>query len=179
MAARDIDAVWVATPNTVHCEAVVTAARAGKHILCEKPMATSLAGHRNGPLMKRLPKYYQSRTGRDPMKVRMWSCFAVVGDWLPHDLQLKKTVGRMATYLQAYGDLMVRTNQWDPAVLERFRADPFVAGFRGALDQKATTEELELRSGLPARTLGPALRTLERRGYVERRRGMWWPAQSR
>ena len=41
--ADNIDAVWIATPNTVHCEAVVTAARAGKHILCEKPMATSLA----------------------------------------------------------------------------------------------------------------------------------------
>ena len=28
-----------------------------------------------------------------------------------------------ATYLQGYGDLLVRTNGWDPAVLERFRAD--------------------------------------------------------
>lgn len=34
----------------------------------DHPMATSLAGHRNGPLMKRLPKYYQSQTGRDPLK---------------------------------------------------------------------------------------------------------------
>jgi len=83
------------------------------------------------------------RAGRDPMSVRMWSCFAVVGDWLPDDVRLKKTVGRMATYLQAYGDLMVRTNGWDPAVLERFRADPFVAGFQGALDAKATVAELE------------------------------------
>jgi probable F420-dependent oxidoreductase len=83
------------------------------------------------------------QVGRDPMSVRMWSCFAVVGDWLPDDVRLKKTVGRMATYLQAYGDLMVRTNGWDPAVLEHFRADPLVAGFRGALDSKATTAELE------------------------------------
>jgi ABC-type sugar transport system substrate-binding protein len=67
----------------------------------------------------------------------------VVGDWLPEPVRLKKTVGRMATYLQAYGDLMVRTNGWDPAVLARFRADPFVANFRGALDAKATTSELE------------------------------------
>ena len=81
--------------------------------------------------------------GRDPAAVRIWSCLAVVGDWLPADLRLKKTVGRMATYLQAYGDLMVRTNDWDPAVLARFRADPFVRGFRGALDGKATTAELE------------------------------------
>jgi probable F420-dependent oxidoreductase len=97
------------------------------------------------------------QAGRDPGAVRVWSCFAVVGDWLPHDLRLKKTVGRMATYLQAYGDLMVRTNEWDPAVLERFRADPFVAGFRGALDQKATTAELEHVSTLiPDEWLAPA-----------------------
>ena len=83
------------------------------------------------------------RVGRDPASVRIWSCYAVVGDWLPDDVRLKKTVGRMATYLQAYGDLMVRTNNWDPAVLERFRVDPFVAGFRGALDNTATTSELE------------------------------------
>lgn len=83
------------------------------------------------------------RAGRDPNAVRVWSCLAVIGDWLPAEVRLKKTVGRMATYLQAYGDLMVRTNDWDPAVLAAFRADPFVAGFRGALDGKATTSELE------------------------------------
>jgi probable F420-dependent oxidoreductase len=81
--------------------------------------------------------------GRDPSAVRVWSCFATIGDHLPEDLCLKKTVGRMATYLQAYGDLMVETNGWDPAVLQRFREDPFVMGFRGALDATATSEELE------------------------------------
>jgi phthalate 4,5-cis-dihydrodiol dehydrogenase len=40
--AKDIDAVWVATPNQFHCDHVVALARAGKHIICEKPMATSL-----------------------------------------------------------------------------------------------------------------------------------------
>ena len=83
------------------------------------------------------------RVGRDPAAIRIWSCYAVVGDWLPEPARLKKTVGRMATYLQAFGDLMVRTNGWDPAVLAAFRADPFVAGFRGALDNLATTSELE------------------------------------
>jgi probable F420-dependent oxidoreductase len=81
--------------------------------------------------------------GRDPADVEVWSCFATIGDHLPESVRLKKTVGRMATYLQAYGDLLVRTNDWDPAVLSRFRADPLVAGFAGALDDKATTEELE------------------------------------
>ena len=38
---------------------------------------------------------------------------------------------------------MVETNRWDPAMLERFRKDELVAGFRGALDASATTEQLE------------------------------------
>jgi len=97
------------------------------------------------------------RAGRDPSAVRVWSCFATVGDWLPDDARLKKTVGRLATYLQAYGDLLVRTNRWDPAVLERFRRDPLVAGFRGALDAKATTAELEhVATLLPDEWLAPA-----------------------
>jgi probable F420-dependent oxidoreductase len=88
------------------------------------------------------------RAGRDPSTVRVWSCFATIGDHLPADVRLKKTVGRLATYLQAYGDLMVSTNNWDPAVLRRFREDQFVRGFAGALDAKATTAELEHVAGL-------------------------------
>ena len=39
---NDIDAVWIATPNTRHAEHAVCAAMAGKHIICEKPMAVNL-----------------------------------------------------------------------------------------------------------------------------------------
>jgi probable F420-dependent oxidoreductase len=97
------------------------------------------------------------RAGRNPASVRVWSCFATIGDHLPEAVRLKKTVGRMATYLQAYGDLMVETNGWDPAVLARFRADPLVDGFPGALDQLATTEQLEhLSTLIPQQWLAPA-----------------------
>jgi len=97
------------------------------------------------------------RAGRDPAAVKVWSCYATIGDWLPHEVQLKKTVGRLGTYLQAYGDLMVSTNRWDPAALARFRADPFVAGFRGALDAKATAAELEhVATLIPAEWLAAA-----------------------
>jgi alkanesulfonate monooxygenase SsuD/methylene tetrahydromethanopterin reductase-like flavin-dependent oxidoreductase (luciferase family) len=97
------------------------------------------------------------RAGRDPDSVRVWSCFATIGDHIAEDVRLKKTVGRLATYLQAYGDLMVTTNRWDPAVLERFRADEFVRNFRGALDNTATTAELEHVSTLiPDEWLAPA-----------------------
>ena len=97
------------------------------------------------------------RAGRDPSSVKVWSCFATIGDHLPADVRLKKTVGRLATYLQAYGDLMVSTNNWDPAVLRRFREDAFVRGFAGALDAKATTAELEHVAGLiPDEWLAPS-----------------------
>jgi probable F420-dependent oxidoreductase len=67
--------------------------------------------------------------GRDPASVRVWSCLATVSDELPEETRLRKTVGRLATYLQAYGDLMVSTNGWDPSVLQRFREDQVVQGF--------------------------------------------------
>ena len=38
-----IQAVYIVTPNALHREAALGAAAAGKHVLCEKPMATSAA----------------------------------------------------------------------------------------------------------------------------------------
>jgi probable F420-dependent oxidoreductase len=97
------------------------------------------------------------QAGRDPASVRAWSCFATIGDHIPEALRLKKTVGRLATYLQAYGDLMVTTNRWDPAVLTAFRADPVVAGMSGAIDGVATTEQLEhIATLIPDEWLAPA-----------------------
>ena len=37
------DAVYITTPNTKHTQLALAAARAGKHVFCEKPMATSIA----------------------------------------------------------------------------------------------------------------------------------------
>src|SRR5947208_10811170 len=37
----DIDVVYVVTPNALHAEHTIAAAKAGKHVLCEKPMEVS------------------------------------------------------------------------------------------------------------------------------------------
>lgn len=96
------------------------------------------------------------KAGRDPDDVTVWSCFATIGDHLPEDRRLMKTVGRLATYLQGYGDLLVRTNGWDPAVLERFRSDEVVQS-TPALDMGATTEQLEhVATLLPDEWLAPS-----------------------
>ena len=55
-------------------------------------------------------KQAAEEAGRNPEDVRVWSCFATIGDHLPEPVRLKKTVGRMGTYLQAYGDLMEDPN---------------------------------------------------------------------
>ncbi len=102
-------------------------------------------------------KQAAEEAGRDPDSVRVWSCLATVGDHLPEPLRLKKTVGRLATYLQGYGDLMADTNGWDPAVLTAFRSDPVVGSLLGAIDQVATTEQLEhIATLLPDEWLAPA-----------------------
>ena len=97
------------------------------------------------------------QAGRDPAAVRVWSCLATVGDHLPEELRLKKTVARLATYLQGYGDLMVTTNGWDPAVLQRFRSDPVVQSIGGGIDHKATAGQIEhIATLIPDEWLEPA-----------------------
>jgi probable F420-dependent oxidoreductase len=96
------------------------------------------------------------QAGRDPASVKVWSCFATIGDHIPEDKRLMKLVGRLSTYLQGYGELLVRTNGWDLEVLKEILADPIVSGVRG-LDVVGTTEQLEhVATLIPDEWLAPA-----------------------
>lgn len=41
LATRVADAIYIALPNNLHCDFTVRAARAGMHVLCEKPLAVT------------------------------------------------------------------------------------------------------------------------------------------
>ncbi len=70
---------------------------------------------------------------------------------------MKKTVARLATYLQGYGVLMFIPNNWDPAVLQRFRADAVVQSIGGGIDHKATPDQIEhIATLIPDEWLEPA-----------------------
>jgi len=75
-------------------------------------------------------------------EIRVWSCFATIPDHLDERARLKKSVGRLGTYLQGYGDLLVRTNGWDSSLLEAFLADDVIKGVAG-LDIVGTPEQLQ------------------------------------
>ena len=68
----DIDAVYVPLPNSLHAEWAVKAAEAGKHVLCEKPLALdraqaqgmfTAARRRGVMLLECFPYYFHPQTG--------------------------------------------------------------------------------------------------------------------
>ena len=72
--AEDIDAVYIATPNTVHAAQAVAMLESGKHVLVEKPAAVSAkelghmtaAAKRNGKILMEamMPLYTPRVCGR-------------------------------------------------------------------------------------------------------------------
>jgi len=104
----------------------------------------------------RTVKQAAEQAGRNPDDVKVWSCYATIGDHIDADERLMKLVGRLGTYLQGYGHLLARTNGWDETVVDRFLADEIIQGVRG-LDVAGTTEQLQHAATLiPEEWLAPA-----------------------
>ena len=75
IAMEEIDAVYVLTANHLHAEVTVAALQAGKHVMCEKPMATTVeeakammdAAHASGKI---LTIGYQNRFRKDSLYLK-------------------------------------------------------------------------------------------------------------
>jgi len=84
------------------------------------------------------------------------------GPDLDEEQELRYLTARMGTYLQVpqYGELLVGINEWDPAILERFRASEVVRSIPGGIDQVATLDQLkQIRELIPDEWLPAATGT--------------------
>ena len=63
----ELDAVDICVPTPWHKELAVTAAAAGKHVCCEKPMARTLSDCR--AMIEACDTYYSQCKGRKPQNV--------------------------------------------------------------------------------------------------------------
>ena len=72
LADAGVDAIYLPLPNSLHAEWAIKAAQAGKHVLCEKPLALGFeqaqrmfdAARRNAVmLLEAFPYYFQPQTG--------------------------------------------------------------------------------------------------------------------
>ncbi len=117
----DIDLVDIATPNHVHAEQAIAALEAGKHVVCEKPLAGTLA---DAMAMTEAANKADGRTF-------VWYNYRrVPAVALAHQLVQSGTLGRIyhvrAAYLQSWGGP-------DTPLVWRFQADVAGSGAHGDL----------------------------------------------
>jgi predicted dehydrogenase len=82
---KDIEVVYVLTPNRSHAEITIAALSMGKHVLCEKPMAATYADAKAmcdaaAQSGKLLTIGYQYRCGQDTMYLKKCVATGMLGD---------------------------------------------------------------------------------------------------
>jgi len=115
----DVDAVFIASVNGAHAEQTIRAAAAGKHVLCEKPMANSVADCR-----RMVEACRQS-------KVRLMIAYRNYFE--PGSLALKKLVdsgklGRLRHIFSTYTEIV------DPVKAKHWQLNPHLAGGGSLMD---------------------------------------------
>lgn len=98
---KDIDIVYVVLPNAMHADFSIRAAKAGKHVICEKPMATSVLecqaiidackenkvklsiGYRlqSEPCTNRIKELVEEKTFGEPRYVSAEAAYLSQGNW--------------------------------------------------------------------------------------------------
>ena len=122
----DIDLVDITSPNNQHVEMVIAAAQAGKHVFCEKPLATSLAdakaalaavkkagcvhmichNYRRAPAVSLAKKMIENGDLGD---IYHWRAF-YLQDWLmPPDVPMMWRVQKKIAGSGSLGDLMAHS----------------------------------------------------------------------
>jgi predicted dehydrogenase len=135
LADRDIDAVEICTPHHLHSDLVIAAARAGKQILCQKPLAKTLAeceamiaaAQANGVTL-----FYAETNHTMPATVELKRAV--------EQGRIGRLVGLQATYAHWQGGKYLST---------AWRYDPHIAGGGQLLDGGIHYVDLMLNIGGP------------------------------
>ncbi|HZF15966.1 MAG TPA: Gfo/Idh/MocA family oxidoreductase [Steroidobacteraceae bacterium] len=100
---RDIDIVYIVTPNALHAEQTMRAAKAGKHVFCEKPMEISV---------ERCQQMIDACKAADRMLGVAYRC-----QFEPHHLECmrlarEKVFGAVRIVEAAFGVSITNPNEW-------------------------------------------------------------------
>ena len=114
----DVQAVYIATPNNLHRKQVFAAAEAGKHILCEKPLAT-----KTGDIRRMIDKCRESG-------VLLGVGFMM--RYNPYHLKIREMIqkGAFGTLVMARGQMTC----WYPPIEKAWRQDPKLGGGGALVD---------------------------------------------
>ena len=114
----EIDAVSVCTPPAVHAPATIDALNAGKHVMCEKPMAMNAveaaamveAARENG---KVLAIDFQTRFGREPQLLKQ-----IIDDGELGEIYFARTVYNRRRGIPAWGVFHIREHSGGGALMD-------------------------------------------------------------
>lgn len=99
----DVDIIYIVLPNGMHAEYTIRGARAGKHILCEKPMATSSADCR---------AMIDACKAADRKLMIAYRCQYEPYNRAMIDLARNRTFGEVKAILASNGQNMAHNRQW-------------------------------------------------------------------